>query len=77
MEAQCDLVTGVCTLPQEKGQTQKAAPQATLSTLELFRNIKLTTLNNDEGNPVDISVLPPKPLTLLYCSAVLPTVLQV
>jgi hypothetical protein len=75
MEAQCDPVTGVCTLPQEKGQQEKAIPQATLSTLELFRNIKLTTLNNAEGNPVDLSALPPKPLTLLYCSAVLTPIL--
>lgn len=70
METRCDSITGT---PLEKtDQAKRGIPAATLSTLEVLRNIKLTTLNNDEGTPLDLATLSPKPLVLIYCSAVFP-----
>ena len=70
MEAQCDPVTGLCNLPPQTDQSEKGIPPVTIATLEILQKIKLTTLNDDEGKPVDVAALPPKPLTLFYCSAV-------
>ena len=70
-DPQCDPISGTCTLPPPNEKTQPQTSNKGLSTLDIFRNANVTTLNNDKGDPVPIDSLPPSRLVLLYCSAVL------
>ena len=69
-DPQCDPISGTCTLPPPNEKTQPQTSNKGLSTLDIFRNANVTTLNNDKGDPVPMDSLPPARLVLLYCSAV-------
>jgi hypothetical protein len=68
---ECDCTGDTCALPPPTEKTQLPIPGNSISTLDILRNANLTTLVNDKGDVVPIDSLPPKPLTLLYLSAVL------
>ena len=70
-EQECDPITGTCNFPPPNEKTQIQIPSKSLSTLDILRNANVTTLMNDKGDLVPIDSLPPTPLILFYCSAVL------
>jgi hypothetical protein len=69
----CDPTTGVCELPPSQEKKEKQVEFESISNLELFKLVNVTTLLNDKGSEIKIDSLAPTPLILLYFSAVLPS----